>query len=324
MAWGAEGERPRSVVSGALCRFSAEPSQSATPCGAGLPRTALSVPRPASRGSIMDKVDVSDRLALIRELEENLWETWSIFGRGPGCSLHEEHDLLWFETPIPIIPYNGILKFQVERDADQRINSIVEHFGRKKAQFMWILHPSSRPSDLGDRLQRRGLKDVEPVPGMARSLEDLPALPPLPDHIEVRKVVGENEASAYYQFAAWRWNVPEEYEDHYAAIARGFRFGEPDSRAHMWQAWREGQPIAKAGMYLGARSAGIYAVATRPEARRLGLARALTLTALHEARSLGYRVAVLHATPMAESLYRSLGFDNIAEFRLFASEEVHV
>jgi hypothetical protein len=66
----------------------------------------------------MDKVDVSDRSALIRELEENLCETWSTFGRGPGCSLHEEDELLWFETPIPIIPYNGILRFQVKRNAE--------------------------------------------------------------------------------------------------------------------------------------------------------------------------------------------------------------
>ena len=92
----------------------------------------------------------------------------------------------------------------------------------------------------------------------------------------------------------------------------------------MWQAWREGKPIAKAGMYLSYRSAGIYAVVTRPEARRLGLARSLTLKALHEACSQGYRLAVLHSTPMAESLYRSLGFSTVAEFRLFASHEVYV
>ena len=272
----------------------------------------------------MNKVDVSDRLFLIRELEQNLWDTWSMFGRGPGCFLHEEDDLLWFETPIPIIPYNGVLKFQVERNADQRVHTIVEHFGRKKTQFMWILHPSSRPSDLGDRLLGRGLKDVEPVPGMALSLEDLPALPSLLDDIEVRNVAGGKDAGAYYEFAASRWNIPEEYKDHYASMARGFRLGEPGSRVHMWQAWREGQPIAKAGMYLGSRSAGIYGVVTRPEARGLGLATTLTLIALHEARSRGYEVAVLHSTPMAENLYRSLGFETIAEFRLFASEEVQV
>jgi ribosomal protein S18 acetylase RimI-like enzyme len=272
----------------------------------------------------MDGVGISDRDGLIRELEENLWEMWSVFGRGPGCSLHEKDDLLWFETPIPIIPYNGVLRSRLHADVDQTIDSIVEHFARKKAQFMWVVHPSSRPSDLRDRLQSRGLKDVEPIYGMARSFDDLPELPPLPDDFEIRKVTDERDAGAFYQFAAWRWHVPDEYKEHYEAIVKGFRFGQSGSRAHIWQAWRAGQPVSKAGMYLGAKSAGIYAVATRPEARRQGLARALTLAALHKARSSGYRLAVLHSTPMAVSLYRSLGFDTIAEFRLFASEEVYI
>ena len=265
---------------------------------------------PDNSWSSCSRIDISNRDGLVHEIEENLWEMWSVFGRGPGCSLHEKNDLLWFETPIPIIPYNGVLRFQLQANVDQRIDSIVEHFARKKAQFMWGVHPSSRPSNLSDRLESPGLKYVEPITGMARGFDDLPKLPPLPDDIKIRKVTDERDASAFYQFAAWRWHVPDEYKGHYAAIVKGFRFGQSGSRAHMWQAWRAGQPVAKAGMYLGAR--------------RLGLARTLTLTALYEARSLGYRLAVLHSTPMAESLYRSLGFDTIAEFRLFASEDVHI
>jgi ribosomal protein S18 acetylase RimI-like enzyme len=271
----------------------------------------------------MGQIDMSDRDGLIRELEGNLWEAWSIFGRGPGCALYEKDGLLWFETPIPIVPYNGVLKSQLQADVDRRIDQVVEHF-REKAQFMWIVHPSSSPSDLHARLSSRGLIDVEPIVGMARSLDDLPQVPAAPDDIQIREIVDERDASAFYQFAAWRWHVPDEHKEQYAAIAKGFRIGQSGSKTRMWQAWRAGQPVAKAGMYLGARSAGIYAVFTKPEARRLGLAGTLTLIALHEARSLGYRLAVLHSTPMAESLYRSLGFDTIAESRLFASEEVHI
>lgn len=272
----------------------------------------------------MNKVDVPDRETLVREIEENLWQTWSTFGRGEGCSLYEENDMLWFETPIPIIPYNGVLKSQLQVNVDQKIDSIIEHFNRKQVQFMWIVHPSSKPSDLRTRLQNKGLKDVEPIIGMARSLDDLPKIPPLPNDIEIRKVVNEQDLSAFHQFATWRWHVPDKYKEYYAKVVKEFHFGQIDSRAHMWQAWRSDQPISKGGLNLGTRSAGIYAVATKPEARKLGLARALTLTALHKAHSLGYRLAVLHSTPMAVNLYKSLGFDIIAEFRLFASEETLV
>ena len=112
----------------------------------------------------MDKINITDRDGLTREIEENLWEAWSIFGRGSGCFLHEKEDLLWFETPIPIIPYNGVLRSQLQANVDQRIGSIVEHFSQRKAQFMWIVHPSSSPFDLRGRLQSQGLHDVEPLP----------------------------------------------------------------------------------------------------------------------------------------------------------------
>ena len=272
----------------------------------------------------MGMTELSDKSFLVNELERNLWETWSIFGRGPDCYLHEEEHLLWYETPIPIIPYNGVLRFQLETNVDQVIAEIVDHFKLKKSQFMWILHPSSSPPDLSKRLLSHGLKDVEPVPGMVRHLDELPEISPIPEGIEVRKVMDERDASAFYQFASWRWNIPEQYQSHYKAIAKGFQLGQPGSKVHMWQAWCDGKPIAKAGMSLSNKSAGIYAVVTRPEARRLGLASTLTLIALHEAKSRGCPLAVLHSTPMAERLYRSLGFNTIVEFRLFASQDVYV
>lgn len=264
------------------------------------------------------------RSIFVDELEQNLWTAWSIFGRGPGCSLHDSDDLLWFETPLPIIPFNGVLRFRARPDVDPAIDGIVDHFRQRGVQFMWLLHPSAGPVDLPDRLRARGLMEVERMPGMARTLDELEPVPDLPDGIEVRQVRESADTAALYQFAAWRWQIDERYRTEYAAIADGFRFGQPGSNAQTWQAWRDGRPVAKAAVFLSRRSAGIYAVATRPEARRLGLARALTLVALHYARDNGRRLAILHSSPMAESLYRSMGFESVAEFRLFASGDFHV
>ena len=189
---------------------------------------------------------------------------------------------------------------------------------------MWILHPTSLPLDLPERLGKRGLQEVEIMPGMARSLTNPSELPPLPEGMEVRKVIEEGDASEYYTFASWRWGVPEEYNQQLSATLAKFRLGKPDAKAHAWQVWHEGRPVAKAGVYLTTGSAGVYGVATKPEARRLGLASILTLTALKSVQTLGKNLAVLHSSPMAESLYRLLGFEAIVNFRLFTSEEVHI
>ncbi len=273
----------------------------------------------------MAKAESQDTGVLINEIERNLWESWANWGRGPGCELHEEQDVLWFETPLPIIPYNGVLRFSASDDAQPQINTIINHFQDREVPFIWILHPSSQPSDLSHRLVDRGLKDVEPIYGMARRLASLPDLSALPANIQVRKVEDERDANALIQFASWRWGIPQELQSAYANIvSQEFRIGMPGADAHMWQAWRDGQSIAKVVLYLGSSSAGIYGVATRPEARGLGLASFLTNTALHYARDAGYHLAVLHSTPMAQHLYRSMGFDSIAEFRLFSSSDVYV
>lgn len=56
-------------------------------------------------------------------------------------------------------------------------------------------------------------------------------------------------------------------------------------------------------------------VATRPDARRRGLAAAVTAAALRDAVHRGLKSASLQATPMAEGLYAKLGFAPVAQIQ---------
>lgn len=118
---------------------------------------------------------------------------------------------------------------------------------------------------------------------------------------------------------AWRWNIPPDAAARLPAVTRAFDLGVPGSRQRVWLAWRDGVPVAKVALYVGAGSAGLYGVATRPEARGRGLARTLTLAAFAAARDAGLRLGVLHATPMARRLYERLGFRSHALFGIFAA-----
>jgi GNAT superfamily N-acetyltransferase len=260
----------------------------------------------------------------LHELEENLWETWSLFGQGVNSELHKDELYIWYRTPLPVIPYNGVIKFQVKEDVDKTIDRIIAKCSENGRQFMWLVHPSSEPKDLAERLHTRGLIEIELMPGMARTLSDLPEIPPLPKDIEIREAIEKHDIEELVEFSTWRWDIPVENIEIYKEVIAPFKFGHPDAKTRVWQAWKNGKPVSKVAIHRSKNSVGVYAVATRPEARRMGLARIITLTALKAVQAEGVGIAILHSTPMAERLYASMGFEKQADFRLFASVDTHI
>jgi GNAT superfamily N-acetyltransferase len=71
-------------------------------------------------------------------------------------------------------------------------------------------------------------------------------------------------------------------------------------------------------MYNGSGSAGIYDVATRPEARGLGIASLLMNVAMQAAKDMGDDLCVLDSSPLAEKLHQRPGFINVAPLRLYS------
>jgi len=264
----------------------------------------------------MTPFDVPDDVG--QALEENLWRLWARFGRGAGCTLYERDDAMWFDTPIPTLPYNGVMRFAVTADVDRRIAEVFEHFAGRDVPFMWVVHPSAQPTDLDARLRTHGMDEVEVATGMWAPLESLPEPAPPPAGIEVREAITPDDVSAALELVAWRWEVAPGMASRLEGFRRSFRVGEPGSAVRCWIAWKEGRPVSKVILNLDAGAAGLYGVATRPEARGQGLARTLTLSAFGAARAAGFRVGVLHSSPMAYSLYERLGFRPAAPFRIFA------
>ena len=76
-----------------------------------------------------------------------------------------------------------------------------------------------------------------------------------------------------------------------------------------WVMLRDDVAVAGAWSYLHERDCGIYAVGTEPTSRRWGIARRLMEHVLADAHRRGARTASLQSTPMAQNLYRSLGFE---------------
>ena len=254
----------------------------------------------------------------VAELEGNLWDMWSVFGRGDGCRLVDRPELLLFETPIPHIPYNSVMRFRVEDRIDDTIDEVLAGYAGRRVPLMWVVHPTSLPHDLDARLEARGLVEAEVCPGMVARLADLPPPGPFPEGVDVQPL-GPAARDEFVELVAWRYALSPLAATPLLSIMEARRFGHPDCPTKAWVARMDGRIVSKVILHLTAGSVGLYGVATRPEARGLGLARNLTALAFEHARGLGYDLGVLHSTPMALSLYRDLGFRPVADFRLYST-----
>jgi len=262
-----------------------------------------------------------DAGAAVAALESNLWSMWRQFGLGDGCRLVDEPELLRFETPVAQLPYNSVMRTRLDDgDGDEVIAAVLAGCRARGVPPVWLVHPTSRPRDLGRRLERHGLAMAEPITGMVAPSDALPDLagePPLPDGVTVEEVPPGGEGP-YLELLAWRYDLPSDAVAVLRSIMATAGFGVPGSGNRMWIARRGDQVLSKVGLHQRDGVGGVYGVVTRPEARGLGLARRLTLVALDAARRDGAALAVLHSTPAAVSLYRALGFAPTADFQLHA------
>jgi GNAT superfamily N-acetyltransferase len=89
----------------------------------------------------------------------------------------------------------------------------------------------------------------------------------------------------------------------------------PSAQVHVVLVREAGRVLAGGVSVEQGDTAGIYLVATHPDARRRGLG-ALVMQALHaDALARGCTVAVLQASPMGHSLYQRLGYRDLGGWR---------
>jgi GNAT superfamily N-acetyltransferase len=253
-----------------------------------------------------------------REIEEAFVGHWSHLGRWPRGALVEEDGVLRFETPITHLPYNGVIRSSLGGDPDRTIASVVGSFRRRGVDFMWIVHPSSQPADLGERLAAHGLLAVEVATGMSLDLDDWT---PEPGHGDVRyeEVAGELGMRVYEDLIVSYWELPEHARELVTELNRFW--GPGRLAAHRWVAFADGRAVGKGLLSLAAPPgvAAIYGMSVLPEARGRGVASGLTAVMLERARALGCRRVVLHSSQMAAGVYRRAGFVERCTFTVYAT-----
>ena len=246
-------------------------------------------------------------MSAITDIEDAFAAQWSVFGRWPKGALRDERGLLWFETPIAHLPYNGVIRTRIDGDADAAITEAVARFRARGVEFFWLVHPSARPTDLGDRLAAAGVNRVETAIGMSRELDAWEPTP-TPAAVTYREVLDEDELLAYHRLTVSYWELPEAdaaaVEELQRALAPGRTPG------HRYLAFVDGAAVGKGYLSLAGPPgvASLYGMSVLLEARGRGIAGGLTTVLLERARDAGCSRAVLHSSELAVGVYRRAGF----------------
>ena len=254
-----------------------------------------------------------------REIEAALVGHWSHLGRWAAGALVDEGGVLRYETPIPHLPYNGVIRTAISGgDPGKAVNAVVESFQRRGVPFIWWEHPSCMPQDLGSHLDRNGLAAVERVTGMAIDLDNWNETKPQAD-VRFVEVLDTQAMEAYEDLIVRYWELPPESQ---AMVASLNRFWGPGKLpAHRWVAYIDDIPVGKALLSLAAPKgvAAVYGMSVTPEARGRGIAGGLTTTLLKRAKALGCQRVVLHSSEIAVDVYRRAGFIDCCSMTVYAT-----
>ncbi len=243
-------------------------------------------------------------------MEANYRAFWETLDASPLIKIEHRPEGLRFTTGIKHPVMNGVMSANLPDD-DAAVAAELDYFESRGLPMSWTVGPSDTPVDLGERLERLGLKRTSTNPGM---LVDLDALDgePLASGLEILEVTDEETFRTFSDVLCEGFGMPA--FDEFAQMFIDAGTGDDGSIAS-FLGLLDGEPIATSRTILDNGLAGVYTVATLAQARGKGLGRALTLAACLYGKERGYRLGTLQSSDMGHPVYLKMGFWDVCEFR---------
>ncbi len=254
---------------------------------------------------------------LLTALESNMIAFYSAYGRGNSSTLQATPNVVWFYTGIQVSLFNGVLSARLEPDGVKAtFDSLQAKIDEEGAPALWWIGPQSKPDNLGSLLEQYGLQPAWELPGMAIDLALVDNEPEAIANFTVQKTSNAEMQALWARIAGVGSDFPDAATDALARLEAAL--ADPQYKAqHRYMGLLNGTPVATSALVLASGVAGIYAVATVPEARGKGIGKIMTVIPLLQARQLGYRVGVLQASSMGYSIYGKIGFRDVCRYRLY-------
>jgi ribosomal protein S18 acetylase RimI-like enzyme len=248
--------------------------------------------------------------SLVAAIKSNFYDSFRRLKDAPQTEYDYGPGFERWHTLIPHPWFNGVLASFLPADGVHRLIQENLAFFNEHAvsAHSWWLAPSIQHEAWGPHLAAFGYQYSDDPPGMAIDLDRLPVSVPHPVHLVIQEIHDQPAFESWSQVFMRGYGLPDLLGGELLAMYASMGLELP-SRYYL--ATLDGQPVGTSRLFLGSGVAGIYNVATLPQARGQGIGGALTLMPLHQARSMGYRAGVLQSSEMGFRLYQRLGFEKL-------------
>jgi ribosomal protein S18 acetylase RimI-like enzyme len=238
--------------------------------------------------------------------------TFLLLATAPGGEARRTDGVTTAITGLPVSDFNGVFRTRLHPrlpspEIDQRIAETLAYLRSRGVPFGWWRLPDDSPSDLHARLVATGLMPEGEQPAMAIDLEQPRPEPRMPKDVTVAEVTDQEGIGAHMRLAANGFGMPVEIEDAFRALVLALPYG-PGTPLRYFLATERGEPIGTSLVVVSGGAAGIFNVATAPQARDRGVGTLVTDIALRVAREVGHRIAILETSSMGYHVYQRMGF----------------
>lgn len=255
---------------------------------------------------------------IITAMEKNLIEFIMYCSCIPGAQAYQSIDHIAAITGIPQPSLNVVMGIKMnEQTILTRIKEVMMPFKARHVPMLWWIFPGTQPGNLGHYLKQSGLQYNGTEPGMMIELSQLPSGLPQIDGLSIEEVDNNTALQEWIHVSAIAFGgAASDIDPNYVKFEQCLGWGK-DLPYRRFLGRLHGKAVATSSIFLGAGVTGLFSVGTLPEARGRGIGSTISLAPLSVARTLGYNIGVLQASPTGYGIYTNIGFQKCCNIQTY-------
>jgi len=212
------------------------------------------------------------------------------------------------------LPFPESNKIFINRDkalCRKNLLAVFDFFEEKKLPYIWHL-PKDSSSAAETFLNSHGFFSVTSCYSM---ILDVASCDVQTQATSVRKITTLEELQLINDIWQQSFSINQQAStSHLERLHNCYRL--PNNPLQFYLAYSGNKAVGSGWLFCDETYAGIYYIATVPEARNKGIAKSVMQTLIQQAQNLGYKRLSLSALPAAKGIYERLGFYIVEEYKI--------